>query len=84
LVKRAIIRVTITQNKMKSIFSESKGYDRVEDNIAEKKVKTGLYKYVSKTEYKNATKVEISTTVVDPEKKNNKLERRLKLKQKQQ
>lgn len=37
---------------MKSIYKEGQGYQRVSNEVAEKKVKTGGFKYVSKSEHK--------------------------------
>ena len=41
---------------MKTIYSESQGYLRVTDEVAEQKVKTGVFKYVPKSAMKNANK----------------------------
>lgn len=70
---------------MKSIF-DGTNYLRVSDEVAEQKVKTGKFKYISKTTYKNNVSV-IQTTkqeiVVKEQKKSDKLQKRMKLKENQ-
>ncbi len=75
---------------MKSIYKEGQGYQRGSDEIAEKKVTTGGFKYVSKTEWKESLKTpepEIHGVVIDGDKiklkKQKKLEKHKKLGEKQ-
>jgi hypothetical protein len=75
---------------MKSIKSNNEAdYLRVSDEVAEKKVQTGGFKYISKSEYKKAVGVLPRVIIVnDPghnpdAKLKNYLDKRLKLKEKQ-